>query len=276
MLTFDEFMTIPPCTTGKHSTVDDTPAAEPKPSNEDVEAKIKAQEEKSESLGPAVARAPLAAAQAAPRPSPSPAPPEDEDDDPDTPVPNDASCKRKGCGSRYTAGQDRTKEECVHHPGQALFHEGSKGWTCCKRRVLEFDEFMKIPGCTTKTQHLFVGKKKNAETEEQLKEVRNDYYQTATTVIASLYLKKIDKERSKVQFVDEKTVELDLHTGDKTRYQTTMTLFGPIDPAKSAFKIMGTKMEMTLAKADGVGWPVLRADDPLTGSIIQAGRAGRV
>lgn len=45
----------------------------------------------------------------------------------------------------------------MHHPGQALFHEGSKGWTCCKRRVLEFDEFMRIEGCRKKPRHLFVG-----------------------------------------------------------------------------------------------------------------------
>ncbi|KAI7698312.1 hypothetical protein KC353_g17043, partial [Hortaea werneckii] len=108
------------------------------------------------------------------------------------------------------------------------------------------------------------------------KDVRNDFYQTATSVIASLYLKKIDKERSKVEFTAANTVELDLHTADKTRYQTSMATFGPIVPEKSSYKIMGTKLELTLAKADGMGWPVLRKDDPHTGEIIQAGRAGRV
>lgn len=43
---------------------------------------------------------------------------------------------------------------------QAIFHEGSKGYLCCKRRVLEFDEFMKIPGCK-EGKHLFVGSKKD-------------------------------------------------------------------------------------------------------------------
>lgn len=60
----------------------------------------------------------------------------------------------------------------MHHPGQALFHEGSKGWTCCKRRVLEFDEFMKIEGCKTKRKHLFVGSKKDTGTEEAVSAVR--------------------------------------------------------------------------------------------------------
>ncbi|KAK5675432.1 hypothetical protein LTS10_011874 [Elasticomyces elasticus] len=277
VLTFDEFMTIPPCTTGVHSTVDDTPAPEPQPSNEEVEAKIQAQKEKAENLPPPVARAPIA--QSAPRPPPSPAPPEqqeEEEDDPTVEVKDGATCKRKACGVVYKGGQSGEGEECVHHPGAPIFHEGSKGWTCCKRRVLEFDEFMKIPGCTTKDKHVFVGKKKDAQDEEEVKEVRNDFYQTATSVIASLYFKKIDKARSKVEFVDEETVELDLHTSDAKRYRTRMTTFGKIDAEKSSFKIMGTKLELTLAKADGMGWPVLRADDPHTGEIIQAGRAGRV
>ena len=59
----------------------------------------------------------------------------------------------------------------MHHPGAALFHEGSKGWTCCKRRVLEFDEFMKIEGCETKDRHLFVGSGKKGG-EEKLDTVR--------------------------------------------------------------------------------------------------------
>jgi len=55
-----------------------------------------------------------------------------------------------------------------------------------------------------------------------------------------------------------------------------MALYAPIDPENSSFKIMGTKLELTLAKADGAGWPVLRADEKLTGEILQVGRAGRV
>ena len=68
---------------------------------------------------------------------------------------------------------------CVFHPGAPIFHEGSKGYTCCKRRVLEFDEFMRIEGCTTKDRHLFIGsgKKKgsNASGEETLETVRYVY-----------------------------------------------------------------------------------------------------
>lgn len=267
-------MEIPPCTTGTHSTVDDTPLPEPAPNNADLDAKIKAENERAANLPPAIAR--VAVTAQPPKTSPSPAPPEDEDDDPDIPIPDGATCKRKACGVAHKAGDSREGEECVHHPGFALFHEGSKGYTCCKRRVLEFDEFMRIPGCSTKPHHLFVGKKKDPTSEEEIKEVRNDFYQTGATVIASLYLKKVDKERSKISFPDARTIEMELHTTDQKRYHSRIELFGATKAEENKFKIMGTKVELTLAKADGAGWPVLRADDPHTGEIIQAGRAGMV
>ena len=274
-------MSIPPCTTGTHSTVPDTPATEPAPSNAEIEAKIASSKpQNSEDLPPPIARQPIATG--SPRPSPSPAPPEvEEEDEQGCEAPVGATCKRKACGAKFEGGS-REGEKCVHHPGQPLFHEGSKGWTCCKRKVLEFDEFMKIQGCTTKDRHVFVGKKKDAgvdgagQEEELLKEVRSDFYQTGTTVIASLYLKKIDKERSRVTFSNDDTVGLDLHTSDGKVYKNSMRTFGKIEPEKSAYKILGTKLELTLAKNDGIGWPVLKADDPHTGEIIQAGRAGRV
>ena len=48
----------------------------------------------------------------------------------------------------------------AHTDEQAIFHEGSKGYLCCKRRVLEFDECLKMEGCT-EGKHLFVGAKKD-------------------------------------------------------------------------------------------------------------------
>jgi hypothetical protein len=81
------------------------------------------------------------------------------------------TCRRKGCGAVHKGG-NREGESCVHHPGAPIFHEGSKGWSCCKRRVMEFDQFMKIEGCKTKDRHLFVGSGKKKEGEEKLETVR--------------------------------------------------------------------------------------------------------
>ena len=106
---------------------------------------------------------------------------------------------------------------------------------------------------------------------------RTDFYQTLTTVIASFFLKKIDKDKSTIKFAD-RAIELDLVTSDATpkRYTTNVPLFAPIEPEKTTFKVLGTKLEVTLFKADGSSWPVLRSDDIHTGEILQIGKAGRL
>jgi CS domain len=105
--------------------------------------------------------------------------------------------------------------------------------------------------------------------------IRNDFYQTPTTVIASFYLKKIDKAKAKVTFTSSTTLDLDLPTSDNKRYLATIPLFAPVDQKASQSKIMGTKLELTLVKADGSSWPVLRSDQARTGEIIQIGQAAR-
>ena len=278
VLTFDEFLSIPPCTTGRHSTVDDIPPPAPKQSLESIENLNASSKSESTVKDIKVHQAPIPQApQAAKGPNAALQSEESDSDDPDQAVPPNANCKRRGCNA--TSAKDakafRKGEECLHHPGRPIFHEGSKGWTCCKRRVLEFDEFMKIEGCTTRTKHLFTGRKKNTEQEEKVSDVRHDYYQTPTTVIASLFLKKIDKGRARVDFTSPRTVSLDLHTSDNKSYSVDIPLFGPINTAASAYKIMGTKLELTLAKADGSSWPTLRSDEQRPNEIRQVGQAAR-
>lgn len=166
-MTFDEFMDIPPCTTGTHSTTDKPPQIEEKPKQDDA---VLAQ--KIDALNATPSRAPVPTAQHAATPPP-PAP-ESEDDDPSIEIANGVGCKRRACGATYKKGSSRDDEECVHHPGVPIFHEGSKGYTCCKRRVLEFDQFMKIEGCKTKNRHLFIGngKKDSPDSEEVVSDVR--------------------------------------------------------------------------------------------------------
>ncbi|KAH8808279.1 chord-domain-containing protein [Xylogone sp. PMI_703] len=274
VLTFDEFLSIPPCTKGKHSTTEFPPNVT---KVEPQELPIVQPSEKPQAPEPT--RAPIS--QPINPATPPPPPPESEDDDPNLEIPKGATCRRKGCGAQYTG--DREGEKCVHHPGAPIFHEGSKGYSCCKRRVLEFDEFMKIEGCKTKDRHLFVGsgakdKKGNGEGEEILETVRHDFYQTPSSVIASYFLKKINKDISTVEFTTPKTVGLNLITSDSTpkRYTDLVPLFGPIDREASSFKIMGTKLELTLVKADGASWPTLRSDEARTGEILQVGKAGRI
>lgn len=138
-------MSIPPCTEGKHSTTDLPPKIEKK---EVADPGLV-------SSAPPPTRAPIPTSGTAP--TPPPPPPDSEDDDDTLEIPDGRVCRRKGCGATYSKGQDRSAEKCIHHPGAPIFHEGSKGYSCCKRRVLEFDQFMKLEGCETKPRHLFVG-----------------------------------------------------------------------------------------------------------------------
>jgi len=291
-LTFDEFLAIPPCTTGKHSTVDDTPgpALQPEPAGDRPATKPIAVSPTSAANGDppstnlsAPSTRPLASAFTSEHqrsPSPAPAALESDSDDPSTPIPAKASCKRRACGKSYDpTNTPRADEECVYHPGSPLFHEGSKGWTCCKRRVLEFDQFMKIEGCKRRQGHLYAGKKKlKTADEEKVEAVRNDFYQTSSSVIVSFYLKKIDKAKAKVEFPDDETLSLDLPTTDGRRYTAEIPLWAAVEREKCESKIMGTKLEVVLVKKAGEearGWPTLRSDERATGEIIQTGRAGR-
>lgn len=57
-------------------------------------------------------------------------------------------CNRRGCGRDFTEAENGA-HSCQFHPGQPIFHEGNKGWTCCSPRVLEFGEIFGIPGCAS-------------------------------------------------------------------------------------------------------------------------------
>lgn len=297
VLTFDEFLEIPPCTTGKHSTVDDTPKEEkPQIKDEDLPKIKPIRKDASNGNVPgtkpipssgnmgSLASAMMGSGIGTPR-STTPQPPqlEEDSDEEGLEVKDGMSCKRRACGKSYDPKVSRGEETCVYHPGVPIFHEGSKGWTCCKRKVLEFDEFMRIEGCKERKGHCYVGKKQKDKDkpgggndgEEILEDVRSDYYQTPASVIVSYFLKKIDKESATVKFENKATV-LDLPTSDGKRFKKVVEWWGEIDPDKSKFKIMGTKLEMTLIKAgDVTSWPVLRVGDRETGERIQVGRAGR-
>jgi CS domain len=141
---------------------------------------------------------------------------------------------------------------------------------------LEFDEFMRIGGCNVGPTHLFVGSKKSpGEEEEKVKDLRSDFYQTPSLVHASLYLKKVKPPPISTITFAKDSIVLDLPTSDGKRYSDTLQLWGAIEAEGSEAKIMGTKVELTLKKADGASWPVLRKEDTVTG-IYQVGKAGRM
>lgn len=56
-------------------------------------------------------------------------------------------CYNRGCGQTFDPAQN-TDESCRHHPGEPYFHDVYKGWSCCKKKSVDFTEFLNIKGCT--------------------------------------------------------------------------------------------------------------------------------
>ncbi|KAJ3135592.1 hypothetical protein HK100_002474, partial [Physocladia obscura] len=258
---FDDFLKIPGCTLGRHIPVENV-ASGAKP----VSAKTSAQPvtviDGKEVYGAVTAAAVAPTPTATPKPSTPPVVPaikeEELFDSPDAIILDGIVCKRKSCGQMYSGALSR-EAQCVFHSGSPIFHEGSKGWSCCSRKVLEFDEFLKIPGCKT-------GKHRFTDPEvvvQQTVECRRDWYQTPTTVIVSIFAKKVDKVASKVEFFQDK-ININATFLDGKKYIETIPLALPIDPNTSKFTILSTKIELTIKKANGLSWPTL---EPALGAV---------
>ncbi|KAH9934685.1 chord-domain-containing protein [Fomitopsis serialis] len=274
VLDFDEFMKIPGCTNGPHSdAAPKTDAAKPSTGAnlKLTETQAGGKETYSTTLAPQqIALSSIASAPAAPEP--------EEEDDLSASVAPGTKCKRNGCKTLYESDGanrkgDRPEATCTYHPKAPIFHEGSKGYLCCKRRVLEFDEFLKIEGCKT-GRHLFVPKNKETSA-EQFTECRIDHYQTPADVHVSVFAKQADKERSTVK-IEENAIHLDLYLPASKRFKKSIELFGPVDPSASSFKYYGTKVELDLRKTDARSWPVLEKSVRDLGKVnITFGVGGR-
>lgn len=57
-------------------------------------------------------------------------------------------CYNKGCGQKFKE-EENSDDVCRHHPGNPVFHDALKGWSCCPKKCTDFTDFLNIPGCTT-------------------------------------------------------------------------------------------------------------------------------
>ncbi|KAF5373017.1 hypothetical protein D9758_001627 [Tetrapyrgos nigripes] len=285
VLEFDEFMKIPGCAETDHHTsaapVNEQAEASPAPKVNPTETEADTGKE-TYSSGITISKppqAPNSTMAAAPAVDLPPLTIVEEEDDLSVPVTPGTMCKRKGCGVSFVSDEvnrigDGEGTECVYHPSPPLFREGSKGYLCCKRRVLEFDEFLKIEGCKT-GRHLFAPKA-NPDTAEELTTCRIDHYQTVDKVHISVFAKQVDKENSIVQF-DEQSVFVNLYlAGAKKKFVKSIDLFGPINPSASTYQVLGTKVELHLQKADTRSWTILEKPTHDLGNIsLTFGVSGR-
>lgn len=189
-----------------------------------------------------------------------------KEDDTSVEVAPGTLCKRRGCGYKFVSDDlsrnSGPESSCQFHPGAPVFHEGSKGWTCCKRKVLEFDEFLKIQGCKT-AKHIFVERKQDMAVKKESVECRFDWYQSPTQVILSIFAKKIDKASTTFEFQLDKLL-VDVSFQENKVFKKCFSLSQVIIPSQSKYEILSTKVEIILAKGNGVTWPSLEMTDKVS------------
>ncbi|KAJ7273193.1 chord-domain-containing protein [Mycena rebaudengoi] len=279
VMEFDEFMKIPPCTETERHTNEAPEVEAPKASASAfanltmTETGSDGQEVYSSNIAPVSSQPIETVAPAVVRPTVV-----EEEDDLNIPVSAGTPCRRTACGVVFTSDDvnrigNGEGTVCTYHPSPPIFREGSKGYLCCKRRVLEFDEFLKITGCKT-GRHVFTPKIVNTETEE-MTTCRIDHYQTLDRVHVSIFAKKADKERSQVK-IESTQISFDLYLPGSKRFVKTVELFGPVDPDASSCSFFGTKVEVNLKKQDTRSWTILERSTQDLGNIsLTFGVGGR-
>lgn len=87
--------------------------------------------------------------------------------------------------------------------------------------------------------------------------IRDDWYQTADSVVVTIFAKSVKKENIEIDF-GKTSVHVSFPTVNGSEYNYNMDpLFGAIDPEKSDFTVYSTKIEITLVKEIKGKWKSL-------------------
>jgi len=166
-------------------------------------------------------------------------------------------CKNGGCKAAYSQILD--EEDCVHHPGVPIFHEGMKFWSCCQRKTSDFTAFLNQAGCAT-GQHKW---KKDSAGSANVK-CRFDWHQTATHVTVAVYAKKYDHKTVKL---DVSPVRLKFHVyfpQEAGSFDLDLELKGVIEVGECSCTLTGTKIEIKMKKAEPGSWARLEIPRPVS------------
>ncbi|XP_065213349.1 cysteine and histidine-rich domain-containing protein morgana [Planococcus citri] len=159
------------------------------------------------------------------------------------PIPIGTSCQNSGCTVSYDQG---IAENCVHHPGTAIFHEGLKFWSCCRKMTSDFSKFLDQVGCTT-GKHVWFKQK-------QAIQCRIDWHQTGASVVISVFAKNYDPHKSQVSLSPTRLKISIFFPKESEVFEKQYDLFGVIDVEKSCVSMLPTKVEIKLTKAYAETW----------------------
>ncbi|KAI0978251.1 hypothetical protein GJ496_000423 [Pomphorhynchus laevis] len=150
-------------------------------------------------------------------------------------------CTNTGCGATRECKEDI----CVFHPGQAIFHEGMKYWSCCKKKTTDFNNFINQIGCE-RGEHNWESRQSSDKTQESL-DCRLDMYQMSKDCVVSIFAKNIQPQSCLVSCNRVRLrVSFKCQQGN---YEKSFDLFGVINPVECKATISQSKLEISLRKS---------------------------
>lgn len=170
------------------------------------------------------------------------------------------ACKRGGCAYLYE-GPVSDELVCTHHPGVPIFHEGLKFWSCCQKKTSDFSAFLAQVGCES-------GKHKWTQEESTNVSCRWDWHQTPSTVVVAIYAKNYDYKKSFVKVSPVRLmIKLVFPQQANAEFNIDLELRGIIDVSKTTASMFGTKVEVSMPKAEGGQW--LKLDFPRDQPVVE-------
>jgi hypothetical protein len=82
----------------------------------------------------------------------------------------------------------------------------------------------------------------------------------------AIFARKIHESTLNVAFASRE-VSISFNFDTHKRYSATIPLYEEIDPETSRYEVLATKLEITMKKANGASWPVLRPDPNVTEKV---------
>ncbi len=96
--------------------------------------------------------------------------------------------------------------------------------------------------------------------------VKHDWYQTETTVVVEVRLKGCTQDKVKADFGSGRNLSVTAPIpGSSSEYSLELDLAHPVVPEQCSVRVLSTKIEVRLQKAEGIRWASLEGDgsDPL-------------
>jgi len=201
---------------------------------------------------------------------------------------------RSGVAS-FHLGRYREARNCFVE-GQKVGEEGGiRQWLCwCDEKIAKFGDT--APGVKAKPAEAAAagggGEKRNktddAKTDQPaaqpgaeaapevdnnampVPKISHDWYQTETQVVVEVRIKKLSADMVKVDMAETSLSVSAQLPGSGSEYSLELDLAHPVLPLQSSYKVMSTKIEIKLKKAEGVRWAQLEGDGaaPLPGGSL--------